>query len=119
MAVNQGVASSRFPYLPLRFQVRQHTYEGEALIDTGFDGGIAVPPSLLENVGPPDSYELWGPVVGPPVFALTYLGFFQIDALGSFPVTVTALGDEILVGLEVITRFAVTFDHGQQVIVRP
>lgn len=119
MAVNQGVTSSRFPYLPLSFQIRQHTYEGEALIDTGFDGGIAVPPSSLDNVGPPDSYELWGPVVGPPVFASTYRGSCQIDALGSFPVIVTALGDEILVGLEVIARFAVTFDHGHQVIVTP
>lgn len=118
MAVIQGVTSSRFPYLPLRFQIRQLNYGGEALIDTGFDGGIAVPPSLLENVGAPDGYELWGPVVGPPVLAPTYRGSFQIDALGSFPVTVMALSDEILVGLEVITRFAVTLDHGHQVVIR-
>ena len=113
------MTSSRFPYLPFTFQVRQLSYDGEALIDTGFDGGFAVPPSLLQDVGPPDGYELWEPVVGPPILAPAYRASFQIDALGSFPVTVTALGDETLVGLEVIGRFAVTLDHGQRVVVGP
>jgi predicted aspartyl protease len=117
MAMNQGVISSRFPYIPIRFQVRLHTYEMEALVDTGFEGGIAVPPSLLENLGPPDGYELWAPVVGTPVLADVYYGSFQVDALGPFPVAITALGDEVLIGLEVIIRFIVTFDHGQRLVV--
>ena len=112
------MTSSRFPYVAFHVQVRQHSLDAEGLVDTGFDGGLAVPPTLLENVGPPDAYELWQPVVGPPILAPTYRATFQIDALGPFPVAVTALGDEILVGLEVISRFAVTLDHGQQVIVR-
>ena len=113
------MTSSRFPYLKFTFQVRQLSHDGEALIDTGFDGGFAVPPSLLQDAGPPDGYALWEPVVGPPVLAPTYRATFQIDGLGSFPVSVTALGDEILVGLEVITRFAVTLDHGLRVVVNP
>ena len=113
------MTSSRFPYLTFTFQVRQISYNGEALIDTGFDGGFAVPPSLLQDVGPPDGYEIWEPVVGPPVLAPVYRASFQIDVMGSFPVTVIALGNETLIGLEVISRFAVTLDHGQQVIVSP
>ena len=113
------MTSSRFPYVRFALQVGQHSYNGEALIDTGFDGGFAMPPPLLQDVGPPDGYALWEPVVGPPVVAPTYRATFQIDALGSFPVAVTALGDEILVGLEVISHFAVTLDHGQQVVVSP
>ena len=111
------MTSSRFPYLTFNLRVRQLSYDGEALVDTGFDGGFAVPPSLLRDVGPPDGYELWEPVLGPPVLAPTYRASFQIDALGPFPVTVTALGDETLVGLEVISRFSVTLDHGNRVVV--
>jgi predicted aspartyl protease len=118
MAVNPGVTSSRFPHFLIRLQVRQNTYE-EALIGTGFDGGIAVPPSLLEDVGPPDGHELWVPVVGSPVTAPVYRGSFQVGDLGPFPAAVTALGDEILIGLEVVSRFAITLDHGQRVIVSP
>ena len=109
----------RFPYVQFALQLGQHSYKGEALIDTGFDGGFAVPPSLLQDVGPPDSYAVWQPVVGPPVVAPIYDATFQLDVLGSFPVTVTVLGDEILVGLELISHFAITLDHGQQVIVSP
>ena len=111
--------SPRFPYLPIRFEVRQRTYQEEALIDTGFDGSIAVPPSLLENLGPPDGHELWRPVVGPPILAPAYRGSFEVGALGPVPVTLTVLGDEVLVGLEVIGRFIVTFEHGQRVIIKP
>ena len=113
------MTSSRFPYLRFALRVGQHSFDGEALIDTGFDGGFAVPPSFLQHVGPPSGYALWEPVVGPPAFAPTYSGTFQIADRGPFPATVTALGDEILVGLEVITRFAVILDHGQRVIVSP
>ncbi|HZA22020.1 MAG TPA: hypothetical protein VFA32_05350 [Dehalococcoidia bacterium] len=105
MAVNPGVTSSRFPHFLIRLQVRQNTYE-EALIGTGFDGGIAVPPSLSEDVGSP-------------VTAPVYRGSFQVGDLGPFPAAVTALGDEILIGLEVVSRFAITLDHGQRVIVSP
>ena len=111
------MTSFRFPFFRFAIQVGQHSYNWEALIDTGFDGGFAVSPLLLEDVGPPDGYALWEPVVGRPVLAPTYRATFQIDSLGSFPVTVTALGDEILVGLEVISRFAVTLDHGQRVVI--
>ena len=111
------MTNSRFPFVRFVLHVGQQSYDGEALIDTGFDGGLAAPPSFLQNVGPPDGYELWQPVVGPPALAPIYDANFRIDELGPFPVTVTALGDELLVGLEVITRFSVTLDHGLRVVV--
>ena len=40
--MNGELISSRFLYLPIRWQVGQQTYEAEALLDTGFDGGAAV-----------------------------------------------------------------------------
>jgi len=42
--------------------------------------------------------------------------------LASFPaiiVSAIVLGEEYLVGRKIVDRFAVTFDHGQRVIVEP
>ena len=47
MAMSGELTSSQFPYLPIRWQVGQQTYAAEALLDTGFDGGAAVPPSFF------------------------------------------------------------------------
>ena len=45
------MTSFRFPFFRFAIQVGQHSYNWEALIDTGFDGGFAVSPLLLEDVG--------------------------------------------------------------------
>ena len=47
--MNAELTSSRFPYVPVRWQVGQQIYEAEALLDTGFGGGIAVPPYFSEG----------------------------------------------------------------------
>ena len=83
---------SRFPYLSFSLQVRQLSYSEKPLL------------TLVSMV------KLWQPVVGPPVLAPVYSASFQIDALGPFPATVTVLGNETLVGLDVIRRFTVTLD---------
>ena len=116
--MNQQITSSRFPYLPIRLQVRQQTYEAEALIDTGFDGGIAVPPDLLEGQ-PPDWYQRWTLADGSQVLAPAYLGTAQVGHFQPAPILIIALGDEYLLGLNVVTLFTVILDHGQRVIVEP
>jgi predicted aspartyl protease len=50
------LVSEHFPYLPLRLEVRGRTSAVEALLDTGFDGDVAVPPDLFAN-GEPDDYQ--------------------------------------------------------------
>ena len=47
--MNTELTSSRFPYVPVRWQVGQQIHEAEALLDTGFDRGIAVPPYFLKD----------------------------------------------------------------------
>lgn len=46
------VESRRFPYLPLRLEVRNRMYEVEALIDTGFDGDLRALLSRLSRRRP-------------------------------------------------------------------
>ena len=50
--VSRELDSLPFPYLPLRFQVGRFVFEEEGLLDTGFEGGIAVPPDILGDVRP-------------------------------------------------------------------
>lgn len=117
--MSQRVVSSRFPYLPVRIHVRDRYESGEALLDTGFDGGIVVPSSFFSNAEQPDWYTWWTVADNRRVLAPVYRGTVELDGLGPFPTLITALGDELLVGLQVANRFSILLDHGQRVIVEP
>ena len=112
------VESPRFPYLPLRLEVRNRMYEVEALIDTGFDGDVAVPSSLLAS-GDPDDYHRWTLADGAALYAPYYLGSVGVGHLGSADAVITVLGDEPLVGRGITDRFRLILDHGERVIVEP
>ena len=45
-----NTVTSRFPYLPIRVNVDGTTYEGDALLDTGFTGGIMLPSRYLQDL---------------------------------------------------------------------
>lgn len=120
MAVSdQWVVSPRFPYLPIRVSVRGQELDLEALLDTGFDGHVVVPTDLLGDGDRPDGYLRWKLADGSPVLAPYYLGSLAIGRLGPYPVVVTALGDEGLVGQQVAERVSILLDHGQRVLVGP
>ena len=114
--MNRRLTSSRFPYLPLQIEVRQRREELEAFVDTGFDGDVAVPPNLITNGEPPDGYVPWRLADGSLIFAPAYLGAVRVGEMGTFPVVITAIGDEPLLGRGLTDRFKVTFDHGRQII---
>jgi predicted aspartyl protease len=112
------LVSGHFPYLPLRLDVHGRTFTVEALIDTGFDGDVAVPPDLLAG-DEPDDYQRWTLADGAVVYTPMYFGTVQVGDVGSLDVLVTALGDEPIVGRGVTDRFRLTLDHGTQVAVEP
>ena len=116
--MNPRLVSEHFPYLPLRLAVRRGTYAIEALIDTGFDGDVAVPPALLPD-GDPDQYQRWTLADGSAVYAPLYFGTVQVGDVSKLDVLITVLGDEPIVGRGVTDRFPLVLDHGQQVIVEP
>lgn len=119
MAVNRRLVSSHFPYLPLRLSVGDYSGSLEALVDTGFDGDVALPPGLLANGGSPDEYLTWALADGSEVLAAAFLGAARLGDLDPFPVLVTVLGDEPLMGRGIIDRFRVILDHGQRVVLEP
>ena len=118
MAVNRRLTSFHFPYLPLHLLVGRRSTDVEALLDTGFDGDVAVPPEVLSGQSP-NEYVIWTLADGSPVLAPAFVATAQLGDLDPFPVLVTALGDEPLIGRGVSDRFKVTLDHGHQVVVEP
>jgi predicted aspartyl protease len=113
------VESSRFPFLPLLITIGGHAIEVSALIDTGFEGYTVLPellvPPGLEPTAFHDLELADGTVIEVPMFAATIqLGDFEAVTGSAY-----GLGEEPLVGLRVIERYSVIFDHGRRVIVEP
>lgn len=112
------LVSERFPYLPMRLAVARQTHAIEALIDTGFDGDLAVPPDLLTD-SVPDDFQRWTLADGSVVYTPMHFGQVQMDEVGVVDVLVTGLGDEPIVGRGVTDRFRLILDHAERVIVEP
>lgn len=110
--------SNRFPYLPLSLMIGQSTFALDALIDTGFDGDILVPRTILANLDP-DIDSRWRLADGSRVSAPAYYGTLRLASIGSFPILAIALGTEPLVGRGIIDQVRLTLDHGRAVIVEP
>ena len=54
-----ATTSTRFPYLQLHIQIGsprniEQELDIESLVDTGFDGGVAIPPGMIDPTIIPD-----------------------------------------------------------------
>ena len=120
MAVTNGhISSPRFPYVPSHIHVRGQSADVDALLDTGFDGDVAVPADFVAGVGPPDGISRWVLADGSPVHVPYYIGTVQLDGLGPFPALVIVLGDEPLVGAGACRHVTLVLDHARRVVVQP
>jgi clan AA aspartic protease len=117
--VSESLESNHYPYLPLTLLVRDRTVTIEALIDTGFDGYLAVPPDVLANGAPPDDYHTWRLADGSEVVTPVYVGRIQLGDISTLPVIVIALGDAPIVGRGIIDNWKMTFFWGRSVVVEP
>lgn len=117
MAIRTSITSQHFPYIPLQVQVRQRKEKVEALLDTGFDGDIAIPKGMLTNGDPPDGLLPWQLADGSKIVAPAYIGRVKINNIASFAVVVIALGDEPIVGQGVIKNLTIILEHGRKIII--
>ena len=113
------VESDRYPYLPVSLSHRGRKTEFEALLDTGFDGGLAVSESAVAD-GQTAEWSLTtfladGSLVDVPA----YLGTVQVGSLPPLTTIVIALGDEPILGRAVADQFKITLDHGRRIVVEP
>jgi predicted aspartyl protease len=117
--MSQPLVSRHFPYLPLQLEILGRTHTLEALIDTGFDGSLALPEQLFRAGEPPDGTIPCTLADGTTLAVNYYRGIVALNHLGRFRVMVLALGDEPLIGRGIIDRFSVTLDHGRRIVVEP
>ncbi|MBI4317425.1 MAG: hypothetical protein HY675_02955 [Chloroflexi bacterium] len=112
------MSTAPYPSLRIHFAVQGVDGEEFAVVDTGFDGHLAIPESFIETLPPPHYVRRVRTASGQIVRVPVYLGSVELlDQPGEIDALIIALGDEYLVGLPTISHFKVTFDHGQRLIV--
>jgi predicted aspartyl protease len=118
----QAVTSARFPDLSIHVWIGDrdhpdHELDVEPLVDTGFDGGLAVPQALIPSIVPSVGESVWYLADGTEIKTRSYFCYVSIGHLQAVPTAVIALDGDMLLGRHVTDQFRVTFDHGQQIIV--
>lgn len=107
-----------YPSLAIRFQARGVAGEACALVDTGFDGHLVIPESMVSSLPGSTLADRIRTASGEIVYVPAYRGTVElVDLPGAVPALIIALGDEYLLGLETLNHFRVTFDHGKRLIV--
>lgn len=120
-----SISSSRYPCISIRVTIRQpvvanqQVLDLEAMIDTGFDGGVVIPRSLLDPALTPVRYLPWSLADDTEVLLPAFAGTVEIGALPPVATVVMPLSEDALIGRHVIDNYRVIFDHGNQVIIEP
>lgn len=118
MAKNKTVTSSRFPYLPVKISTKKD-FELEALVDTGYDGGVILPPKLISN-GEVSGWLVDCKLADDSMVKVpAYIGSVRLGNKKLSSITVLVMGDEPIIGREIIKHFKIIFDHGRKVIIEP
>src|SRR3989338_10655869 len=116
MAKNKTVTSSRFPYLPVNISITEKEFELEALLDTGYDGGVVLPPMFITN-GEVSGWLVDCKLADNSIVEVSaYLGSVRLGNKKLNNTTVLVMGDEPIIGREVIKHFKIILDYGRKII---
>jgi predicted aspartyl protease len=121
MSGTKTYTSDHFPYIPVDVFLNKKTETVEALLDTGFDGDLIIPESLMSNDEQPDSYVKYKLAdEETEVLAPTYLGRVEVARLGGageYAAMISVFGTEAVIGRNLARHFHITLDHGRQLII--
>lgn len=120
----QAVTSSNFPYLKVHVlisnqQYPDHEFDVEPLVDTGFDGGLAVPQQMIPATVTPAGQSMWELADGTEITAFWYFGYVTVGQLPPVPTVVITLDNNPLLGRHVTDKFRLIFDRGRRLVVEP
>ncbi len=115
---SQRIISEDPPYVGVQVRIRGQEFEGPALLDTGYDGTLIIPDSLVALLGQGDTTSTIIVGDGRPVESPVYFGSLEINGLTPIPLLpITAIGDEFILGRGLMDRYRVCFDHGEQITI--
>ena len=119
--MTQQVTSANPPFVLISVTLEGETdvlYAGEALLDTGYDGSLTLPASVVGGRPPIDDWQI-ELADGSRIDVPFYYGTIEIIGLANVGVVISVMGSEAIVGRRVMDYFRVTFDHGREVTVEP
>ena len=119
MAQRRTIERRNYPYLQISWYARGSQQQGWAYLDTGFEGYLSVPESMMESLGLPDYLTPYRLAGGQLVWAPTYDGTLSLLGLDvPMSALIIALGTELLLGRQIIDHLIVTFEYGQRIEAR-
>ena len=118
----QAVTSSRYPYLPVHVEIftqqtKVFAFDIEPMVDTGFDGGLTVPRGIIPDSIQPFGTSDWKLADENEIQTSAYIARVTIGSLTAVATLVIVLGDDPLLGRDVIDHFSLHFDHGRRLTV--
>ncbi len=109
-----GVVSRHtpYPYLRVRRRVHERDFDVLGFVDTGYDGGLVIPES--EQIGLPESAAIIPIQLGDGTRMRIgeYVGTLVLEGR-QLKVTVLFLGNEYLIGREVVDQLRLCFHRGE------
>jgi len=110
-----SVTSTNYHFLPVIFRIGETEQSSLAFVDTGFDGYLVIPEGFEDGLGQGDYLSKWELADGSVSVGQEYLGN-QIKGLGKDKISarITCIGDEFILGQEIIRKYRFIFDHGEK-----
>jgi predicted aspartyl protease len=109
--------SGRFPSIEITVSVGTWSEGHLALCDTGCSSGVIVPAQAVEAIDAPFEYERFALGDTRVVDVPTWDGSVEIEGR-TFETRVSAIGDEFLVGMGVLSQLQITLSFGSEVRLR-
>jgi predicted aspartyl protease len=107
------IISHNYPYLDIACWIGDQKLQGSAYVDTGFDGCLIVPEAEARELMVP--FHLTVVELGDSSLKLAHehRGVVEIDE-ASFRASILVLGDEYLLGREIVDQMRICFHWGER-----